>query len=285
MDSDHQREDGHSASPIWVSDRPETETDADPAAAGQSGAERSAAASVPASVPVVRASLRSLIQQPRYRSLRNRALLAVAVALVAGFLLADWRLGVTAGVIAAIADAVYRARSNSTVPAWRRASVAERRTEAQLRKLERNGYRTLHARAIPGTEAQIDHLVVGPTGVYAVDSEKWDKQLPVRVQMGKKLYHGPFDKKARIAEAKMEASAASELISKVYGREVQVVPSLAIYGPAVPWKIMTIRGVDVYEGGRARKWITKRERALTDAEIERLYEIAAEVLPARYGEG
>ena len=47
---------------------------------------------------------------------------------------------------------------------------------------------------------------------------------------------------------------------------------------------MTIRGVDVYEGARARKWITKRERALTNAEIDRIHEIAAQVLPARYGE-
>ncbi len=255
-----------------MSDRPE----------GEPPAKQSAPTSTYA--PVLRASVSSLLRQPRYRHLRNRALLALGVTLVAGFLLGDWRAGVTAGVVAAILDTVYRARSHSSVPAWRRSSVAERRTEAQLRKLERNGYRTLHARAIPGTEAQIDHLVVGPTGVYAVDSEKWDKRLPVRVQMGKKLFHGPFDKKARLAEAKMEASHASELISKAYGRDVAVVPSLAIYGPPVPWKIMSIKGVDVYEGSRARKWITKRERALTDAEIQRLYEIAADVLPARYGE-
>ncbi|WP_246147827.1 nuclease-related domain-containing protein [Nonomuraea turkmeniaca] len=229
--------------------------------------------------------MRSLLQQPRFRRLRNRVLMAIGVALVVGFLVSEWRVGVTAGVVAAIVEAVYRARSNSSVPAWRRASVAERRTEAQLRKLERLGYRTLHARAIPNSEAQIDHLVVGPTGVYAVDSEKWDKRLPVRVQMGKKLYHGPFDQKVRLNEAKWEASQASELISKGFGREVSVVPSLAIYGPAVPWKIMTIRGVDVYQGDRARKWITKRERALTPHEIDRIYDIAARELPARYGEG
>ncbi|MCA2190194.1 nuclease-related domain-containing protein [Nonomuraea cavernae] len=274
MDSDHQREDGPNTSPIWVSDRPEADqTTARPAAPASTYA------------PVERASLRSVLQQRRFRQVRNRALLALGVSLVVGFLALDWRVGVSAGVIAAILDAVYRARSNSTVPAWRRASVAERRTEAQLRKLERNGYRTLHARAIPGSDAQIDHLVVGPTGVYAVDSEKWDKRLPVRVQMGKKLFHGPFDMKPRLTEAKWEATQASELISKSYGREISVVPSLAIYGPPVPWKIMTIRGVDVYEGARARKWITKRERALTEAEIERLHEIAAQVLPARYGEG
>ncbi|MGV9304461.1 MULTISPECIES: nuclease-related domain-containing protein [unclassified Nonomuraea] len=235
--------------------------------------------------PVERASLLSLLQQPRFRHLGVRVLIAVAAGVVVGFLAADVRVGITAAVLAAIADTVYRARSHSTVPAWRRSSVAERRTEAQLKRLERSGYRTLHARAIPGSEAQIDHLVIGPTGVYAVDSEKWDKRLPVRVQMGKKLFHGPFDMKPRLTEAKWEATQASELISKSYGREVTVVASLAIYGPPVPWKIMTIRDVDVYEGGRARKWITKRERALTDEEIERLYQIAAQVLPPRYGEG
>ncbi|WP_090942164.1 nuclease-related domain-containing protein [Nonomuraea jiangxiensis] len=274
MDSDNQREDGHNASPIWVSDRPESEQTA--------AAKPSAPTSTYA--PVERASVRSLLQQPRFRRLRNRLIVGVAVGLVVGFLAHDWRVGVTAGVIAAILEAVYRARSNSSVPAWRRTSVAERRTEAQLRKLERNGYRTLHARAIPDSEAQIDHLVVGPTGIYAVDSEKWDKRLPVRVQMGKKLFHGPFDMKARLTEAKWEASQASELITKAFGREVSVVPSLAIYGPPVPWKVMTIRGVDVYQGDRARRWITKRERALTDTEIDRIFDIAGQVLPARYGE-
>lgn len=273
VDSD-KREDGHTASPIWVSDRPESEQ----TAAAQPSAPTSTYA------PVQRASVRSLLREPRFRRIRNRVLLGIAVAVVVGFLVSDWRLGVTAGVVAGVLEAVYRARSHSSVPAWRRTSVAERRTEAQLRKLERSGYRTLHARAIPNSEAQIDHLVVGPTGVYAVDSEKWDKRLPVRVQMGKKLFHGPFDKKARLTEAKWEASQASELITKSFGREVSVVPSLAIYGPPVPWKIMTIRGVDVYQGERARKWITKRERALTDGEIDRIFDIAAQVLPARYGE-
>ncbi|GAA1645557.1 hypothetical protein GCM10009733_048360 [Nonomuraea maheshkhaliensis] len=274
VDSDNQREDGLNASPIWVSDRPESEQTA--------AAKPSAPTSTYA--PLQRASVRDLLQQPRFRRLRNRLIVAVAAGLVVGFLVRDWRVGVTAGVIAAVLEAVWRARSNSSVPAWRRSSVAERRTEAQLRKLERSGYRTLHARAIPGSEAQIDHLVVGPTGVYAVDSEKWDRRLPVRVQMGKKLFHGPFDMKPRLTEAKWEASQASTLISESFGREIAVVPSLAIYGPPVPWKIMTIRGVDVYQGDRARKWITKRERALTTTEIDRIYDIAAQALPARYGE-
>ncbi len=234
--------------------------------------------------PVERASLSGLLRHPKYRPLRRRALIAVIAGVVVGVLITDWRAGITGAVLAAIADTVYRARSASSVPAWRRPSVAERRTEAQLRKLERGGYRTLHARAIPGSEAQIDHLVVGPTGVYAVDSEKWDKRLPVRVQSGKRLFHGPFNQKPRLTEAAWEAAQAGELITKRIGREITVVPSLAIYGPAIPWKVLSIRQVDVFEGSRARKWITKRERSLTDTEVDEIFEAAQQMLPPRYAE-
>lgn len=225
-----------------------------------------------------------MLRQPKYRYLRRRVLISVAAGVIVGILLASWYLGITAAVIAAMADTVYQARTVSSVPAWRRRSAAERRTEAQLKKLERSGYRTLHARAIPGSEAQIDHLVIGPTGVYAVDSEKWDKRLPVRVQSHRKLFHGPFNRKERLDEARWEASQASRLISEALNREIAVVPSLAIYGPPIPWKILNIREVDVFDGHRVRKWITKRERSLTDAEIDKIYEIAAQVLPPRYAE-
>jgi hypothetical protein len=233
---------------------------------------------------VERVSVKSLLQQPKYHHLRLRAIIAVGVGVATGVLLASWRLGLTAAILAAVADTVYRARRVSTVPAWRRASAAERRTEAQLRKLERGGYKTLHARAIPGSDAQIDHVVVGPTGVYAVDSEKWDRRLPVRVQSHRKLFHGPFNQKPRLDEARWEAAQASDLISKALGREVTVVPSLAIYGPPIPWRILNIREVDVFSGSMVRKWITKRERSLTTAEIESVYRAAERVLPPRYPE-
>ncbi|GII84091.1 hypothetical protein Ssi03_20810 [Sphaerisporangium siamense] len=234
--------------------------------------------------PIERVSLAGLLQQPKYRHLRVRALIAAGAALLVGIPMWSWRLGLVAAIIAAIGDTIYRARTSSSVAPWRRASAAERRTEAQLKKLERNGYLTLHARGFPGSDAQIDHLVVGPTGVYAVDSEKWDKRLPVRVQSHRKLFHGPFNQKPRLDEARWEASQAGELIGKALGREITVVPSLAIYGPAIPWKILNIREVDVFDGSRVRKWITNRERSLTEEEIEQIFAAAEQVLPARYPE-
>ena len=55
---------------------------------------------------------------------------------------------------------------------------AQRRTRRQLAKLGRAGYRAMNGNLIPGSEDQIDHLVVGPAGVFAIDSEAWDKHLP-----------------------------------------------------------------------------------------------------------
>ncbi|MBB2910928.1 hypothetical protein FHS43_002193 [Streptosporangium becharense] len=273
MDSGQVPEDGNTTSPIWVSDR-----QADDRPTSRPAAPASAYALIG------RASLRGLLDDPKHRHLRRRVFVALGVGVLAGILLASWQLGFTAAVVAAIVDTVLHARADSSVPAWRRASVAERRTEVQLKRLERGGYRTLHARAIPGSEAQIDHLVVGPTGVYAVDSEKWDKRLPVRVQSHRKLFHGPFNQKARLDEAHWEATQAGELIGRELGREITIVPSLAIYGPAIPWKVLNVREVDVFDGGHVRKWITKRERSLTDIEIEKIYEAAERVLPARYPE-
>jgi hypothetical protein len=273
VDSGLEPDNGNSTSPIWVSDRPSEQR-----SPGRSQEPESTY------VPIARVSLRALIQEPKYRHLRRRVIIAALVGVGVGVLLVDWRLGITAAIIAAIADTIYHAQLVSTVPAWRRPSVAERHTEAQLRKLERSGYRSLHARAIPGTDAQIDHLVVGPTGVYAVDSEKWDKRLPVRTQSHRKLFHGPFSKKDRLDEARMEATKASELISQELGREIAVVPSLAIYGPKIPWKILKVRDVDVFDGSRVRKWITRRERSLTEEEIDQIYEISLRVLPPRYPE-
>lgn len=185
-------------------------------------------------------------------------------------------------LLAVVADVVYHTNKSSTIEPWRRLSSAERRTERQLKALERAGYRALHARAIPGSDAQIDHLVVGPTGVYAVDSERWDRRLPVRALSHRKLFHGPYNRKDRLDEARWEAAQAHELISAALGREITVRPSLAIYGPKIPWNVLTIRDVDVYTGQRLRKYLKRQPKILSQMDVARIAKVAENVLPPRY---
>jgi hypothetical protein len=212
------------------------------------------------------------------------------VALVVGVLFAlvfDVRVGITVAIFAVILDTIRRARLSSSVEAWQKSSAAERNTERQLRALEKSGWYVLHARAVPmdddgASDGKIDHLIVGPTGVYAIDSERWDKRLPVRALNHKSLYHGPVDKKGRLDEARWEANQASKLISRQLGSEIPVQPSVAIYGPAISWKVLRVRDVDVYSGGRARKYLRRRPKVLTGTDVERIAKAAERVLPAKY---
>jgi hypothetical protein len=229
-----------------------------------------------------------LIGNPVVRRWGQRIGVAVLIGALFAFVF-DIRVGFTVAVLAAIADTIRRARMSSTVEAWQKPSAAERKTERQLRGLAKNGYQVLHARAVPRddegvSDGRIDHLVIGPSGVYAIDSEKWDKHLPVRTLSHRKLFHGPTNKKERLDEARWEAEQASKIISAQVGFQVPVQPSVAIYGPQIPWKVMRVRDVDVYSGGRAKSYLRRRSTILTDTDVERIARAAEQSLPPTYTE-
>ncbi len=206
---------------------------------------------------------------------------AAAVGLAVGLLTADWRIGATFAIATVIAFTVRSARRQSEVPRWRTPSAAQRRTEAQLKVMKRLGYRVLHARGIPGGNGQIDHFIVGRRGAFSIDSESWDRRLPLRNKL-EKLYHGRFSKNERIDEALEEARTAERLISEEVGRDIKVRASLAIYGPTMPWDSHRLRGVDIISGTKVRKWLRSGSDRLSEDEITEIYQAAKKVLPARY---
>lgn len=223
---------------------------------------------------------------------RIRAMIVVAVGVVFSFI-AGWQIGISLAIIAGIGDTVYRARTVEA-RAWaqpgtvdRATMRAQRATIRQLAAMERAGYLSLNRRPIPDSEEVIDHLVVGPTGVYAIDSEKWDRGLPIRQSNGKKLWLGPENKNDRLDHACWEAGQASERLSAKLGTEITVQPALAIYGPKISWVVLDVRGVDVFSGSELKKYLRRRARRkglphLSNDEIRKIYEAAGGVLPLEW---
>jgi hypothetical protein len=228
-----------------------------------------------------RGSLAHLSANPRIRAWQRRALIAIVVGVVFAVVV-SWRLGLTLAVVAAIADTIYQSRR---LPGRRvKMTRAQRHTRRQLAKLGRAGYRAMHGNLIPDSEEQIDHLVVGPAGVFAIDSEAWDKHLVVRTKNARQLWHGPFSMKERLEHARWESERAAELLSGAVGSPVTVRPAMAVYGPRIPWDVATIREVDVFSGPRLRKYLRRRarqegQRPLDAAEVERIYRAANEAFP------
>jgi hypothetical protein len=219
--------------------------------------------------------------QMRFWRLRGTIMLVVAVG--AGVLTENWIIGLTLAIPAGVIDAIYRSRKVASYANGGDHRGARRRTRWQLDRMHRLGYFALHARLIPNSQELIDHLVVGPTGVYVIDSEQWDPSLSVRTLNGKRLYHGAESKRKRLEHALWEAQQASEILSAALQTEIGVRPVLAIYGPRIPWDIATIHNVDVFTGRALSKYLRRRTRdstvPLTREQVQTIYDAAAKVLP------
>jgi hypothetical protein len=65
--------------------------------------------------------------------------------------------------------------------AWQRGLDGERRTGDVLTALEANGWFVLHDVHWPGRpRANIDHIAIGPGGVFVIDSKNWSGEVAVR---------------------------------------------------------------------------------------------------------
>ena len=229
-----------------------------------------------------RALLAGLAADPRVPIWARRAVIAIVVMLLFTFWL-GWRVGLTVAVIAAIVDTIYQSRTMALIPAAARVSSAQRKTRRRLQLTRMSGYQSLHSRGISGTDSVVDHLVIGPGGVFAVDSERWDRRLPIRTvasgsAAGPVLYHGPFSQKNRLAHARWEAAQVSRLLSAELGQEVTVRPAMVVYGPMVPWTVAQLRGVDVFAGRNVGKYFRGRKRASPVAPLT--WEQAGDILAA-----
>jgi hypothetical protein len=229
-----------------------------------------------------RATIAQLRADPRLPGWIRRAIISTLVMLLAWIWL-GWRVGLSLAAVAAILDTIYNSRTMSLIPADVMVSSAQRRTRRRLFAARLSGHLAVHARGIPGTDSVIDHLVVGPGGVYALDSERWDRRLPIRTvasgsAAGPVLYHGPFSQKDRLAHARWEAAQAGRLLSAELGREVQVRPAMVIYGPTVPWGVANLRGVDVLSGRSVVRYFSRRKRTTDGRTLN--WEEAGEIFAA-----
>jgi Nuclease-related domain len=68
--------------------------------------------------------------------------------------------------------------------AWQAGARGEEMLAARLEALRQHGALLLHDRRIPGTRANIDHIVVAPSGVYVIDAKRYGGRPHLKVEGG-----------------------------------------------------------------------------------------------------
>ena len=198
--------------------------------------------------------------------LRIAAVLAAGVS--AGLLTATvassnlaWLTGLTAG--AALAWRL-RFRPTTDTQAWRRGTQGERRTARLLAPLERHGYQVFHDLAIPGSAANVDHLVIGPTGVFVIDSKRYRGHLHYSAG---RLWHGrrPLDR--TLDTLWWEATQAAETLG--FGPDLHIYPVLCVHVARLPWhRELLVDGIPVLAAGALRSALQTTRQALSREQVE-----------------
>jgi hypothetical protein len=164
---------------------------------------------------------------------------------VLGSLLAH-RLGLLLGGFAVItAGSALRFRPSLDAVAWRRGAAGERRTARLLGPLERHGWAILHDLSVPGSRANIDHLAIGPGGVFVIDSKQYRGRL--QLDPTGRLWHGHYPIAPAVRAAGFEADQAAQILPDP---GVVVRPIVAVHGTQVPWGKVVTDGVPVVPARR-----------------------------------
>jgi hypothetical protein len=154
-----------------------------------------------------------------------------ASALLAGRLGASWPAGLAlAGMVAAGVGWGLRFRVSRATWAWQRGAHGERTTARLLARLERHGWVVLHDLAVPGSAANIDHLAIGPPGVFVIDSKQYRGRL--RQAADGSWWHGRYPLAPALRAAQFEADRANAML---HAPRVPVLPLVVVHGAAVPW--------------------------------------------------
>jgi Nuclease-related domain len=184
---------------------------------------------------------------------------------VLGSLLAPW-LGLVLGVLAAMAAGwMLRFQPSPLAVAWRRGAAGERRTARLLEPLERQGWAVLHDLAVPRSRANLDHLVIGPGGVFAIDSKQYRGRL--HLDQSGRLWHGRYPLAPVLRAVTFEADQAALVLTDP---DVVVVPILAVHGTQVPWGKVVADGVPVVAARRLPRMLRQLPAVLGPERVANL---------------
>lgn len=176
-----------------------------------------------------------------------------------------------------------RPLETTPVANWRRGAEGERTTAGLLDPLRHLGWAVLHDRRLPGSGANIDHLLIGP-GVHVIDSKAYRGRI--KLLGDGRLWYGRtcLDEVLRVvrwAAAEVADALSAELA--VAGLDVHA--ALCVHGARLPRSPLRFEGVTLATPDALLEALVGAGPTCPPLQIEQLAAVAAAALPAAAGRG
>jgi hypothetical protein len=195
------------------------------------------------------------------RTLAWRAPLVATAGLVGDVLAAQAglpRAGLVGLAVAALVAWRLRFRPSEQACTWQRGAQGERRTARLLDRLTRDGYVVFHDLAVPGSPANIDHLVIGPSGVFVIDSKQWTGS--VHQGTDAPAWHNYYQLDRTLETVRWEA----ETLGRLLGTRTAAV--VCVHGAHVQGGGFDVQGVAIVPAHLLRGALGY-DRVLSDADV------------------
>ncbi|MHA6695293.1 nuclease-related domain-containing DEAD/DEAH box helicase [Homoserinimonas sp. A520] len=158
------------------------------------------------------------------------------------------------------------------------AAIAERRLAKRLSPLTAHGYYLLPDRQWPGSKnAQLDLIVVGPSGVWIVDSKHWND---FEVAAGH-MFRGQADVTDEVLRLADVANTAEEAFVAVGLAPGEVRPILVM--ATRKGRLGEVGPVEVVGEDDVHKHLAARGRRLTTSQVEQVLAVAMQYFPSYSG--
>lgn len=218
----------------------------------------------------------------------DRLVPAIGVAVVAAivtFVLIERSNPMLAVVSGATIAAVILVRvliPPQTTTAWATGAEGEEATARLIDPLAQQGFVVIHDRKIPGSPRNIDHIVIGPTGVFVIETKNIAGRL--RIEGGDLRIGGR--RVAAVDEVLREAAAVSLALAPMLSpRNISVRPVICAHRADLPWFRREVRGVRIVSGRDLVRLIRGSDAVLSADEVLELSRLAVRNLPGAEAQG
>lgn len=161
---------------------------------------------------------------------------------------------------------------------WRRGAEGEELTAELLAPIRYLGWVVLHDLRVPGSAANVDHLVIGPSRVWLIDSKA--RRGRIKVLGDGRLWYGRTCLDDSLAVVRWTAQSVGRVLTTRSASDAVVVqPVVCVHGARLPLSPLSWDGVVLVETGDLVELLTGTDSLFFPPRMQRLGATAASFLP------